>query len=144
MEGNKEIIRLNARAINERNLELLEETTSADVVRHCQATPGIQVSSLEAFVDFLRADWETFPDGRISIQQLVAEGDRVAVFGNFTGTQMGKMGPFPASGRRMCLDFSGVFRIESERIVEIWVTWDNLAALTQLGHFPAPGNEPAD
>ena len=46
------------------------------------------------------------------------------------------MGPFPPSGKRLSLDFAALFRIESGKIVELWVTWDNLAALSQLGHFP--------
>ena len=136
LEQNKQIVRLNARAINNRDLGLLAETTAATLVRHCQATPGLEIASLADFVAFLQSDWATFPDSLITIQQLVAEGDRVAIFATYEGTQTGQMGPFPPSGKRMSLDFSGVFRIEEGKVAEIWVTWDNMAALTQLGHFP--------
>ncbi len=136
LEENKEVVRLNARAISDRDLGLLAKTTAKTLVRHCQATPGLAIASLEDFVAFLETDWATFPDSRITIHQLVAEGDRVAVYATYEGTQTGQMGPFPPSGKRMSLDFSGVFRIEDGKIAEIWVTWDNMAALTQLGHFP--------
>jgi hypothetical protein len=33
----------------------------------------------------------------------------------------------------------GIIRVEKDRIAEIWVEWDNLNALQQLGHFPAVG-----
>lgn len=138
LEKNKEVVRLNAQAINDRDLALLAKTTSETLVRHCQATPGLKIASLDEFVAFLKSDWATFPDSQIIIQQLVAEGDRVAIFATYEGTQKGQMGPFPPSGRRMSLEFSGVFRLEEGRIAEIWVTWDNVAALTQLGHFPPP------
>jgi hypothetical protein len=48
------------------------------------------------------------------------------------------MGPFPPSNAKMELDFCGILRFEKSKVVEIWVTWDNLSALTQLGHFNQP------
>jgi len=54
------------------------------------------------------------------------------------GTQKGPMGPFPASHKRMELPFIGILRLEQGKVAEIWVEWDNLNALTQLGHFPLP------
>ena len=60
----------------------------------------------------------------------------VAVWALYEGTQEGQMGPSPPSGRRMELDFGGVFRIEDGMIAELWLTWDNLSVLTQLGHSP--------
>ena len=36
------------------------------------------------------------------------------------------------------IDSAGVFRIEDDKIAEIWVTWDNVAGLTQLGLLPPP------
>ncbi len=50
------------------------------------------------------------------------------------------MGPFPPSGKKMQVDFGAVLRVENAMIAELWVTWDNMAALAQLGHllwFPA-------
>ena len=127
-----------AQAVNERNLELLAQTTATDLLRHCQATPDIQVDSLDDFVAFLKSDWAAFPDSVVTIQQMVAEEDRVAVVATYEGTQTGPMGPFPANGKWLSLDFIAVFRIDNDKIAEIWVTWDNLAALSQLGHFPPP------
>jgi predicted ester cyclase len=49
------------------------------------------------------------------------------------------MGPLPASNKHMSLEIIGLQRIENGKAAEMWVTWDNLAALAQLGHFPPPG-----
>ena len=52
------------------------------------------------------------------------------------------MGPFPPSGLELEIPFIGLLRIEDGKIAEIWVEWDNLNALAQLGHFPPPEMEP--
>jgi predicted ester cyclase len=62
----------------------------------------------------------------------------VALWSTFSGTQEGAMGPFPPSGKSCTTDFGGVFRIEGDRIAELWVTWDNLDMLAQLGHVEPP------
>ena len=137
-ERNKQIVRLQAQAYNDRDLDLLAQTTADNLLRHCQATPDIQVDSLDDFIAFLNSDWEAFPDAILTIEQLLAEDDRVAAFVTYKGTQTGQMGPFPPSGKSVLLEFIGIFRIENDKIAEIWVTWDNLAVLSQLGHFPPP------
>jgi hypothetical protein len=63
--------------------------------------------------DFLRQDTAVFPDSVQTIKLLVAEGDLVAVWTTYEGTQQGPMGP---------------------KIAEWWVTWDNMTILRALGH----------
>ncbi len=48
------------------------------------------------------------------------------------------MSPFPATNKKADLKFLGILRIEDGKIVEMWVEWDSMAFLTQLGHFPPP------
>jgi predicted ester cyclase len=69
---------------------------------------------------------------------MLAEGDLVAIWATYEGTQRGQMGPFPPSGKKMRVDFGAILRVENGKIAELWVTWDNMAALAQLGHLPAP------
>lgn len=76
------------------------------------------------------------PDQRVTIQQLVAEGDRVAGLATYSGTHTGPMGDSPATGERVEIPFLSILRIESVMIAELWVEWDNVALLTQLGLFP--------
>ena len=49
------------------------------------------------------------------------------------------MGPFPPTGKRVEGPFLSFLRIEDGKIAEMWVEWDNLSMLTQLGHLPPPG-----
>jgi steroid delta-isomerase-like uncharacterized protein len=138
LEHNKDIVRRNAAAINDRDLAAIDSTMAEGLVRHSQATPGPDMTSLDEFKAFLQADWASFPDSRITIERMVAEGELVAIWGTYAGTQRGPMGPFPATDSAMSLDISGIFRIENDKIAEIWVVWDNLAGLTQLGLAPTP------
>jgi len=142
LELNKELVRRMTDAINRRDFDELDAVVAPDVVRHCAATPGIEVSSLDEFKTFLRQDLRAVPDSRQEIQQMLAEGDRVAARVIYRGTQTGPMGPFPPSGKRLELPFIGILRIRDGKIAEIWVEWDNMAALAQLGHLPPPGQAP--
>jgi predicted ester cyclase len=65
----------------------------------------------------------------------------VAVWATYEGTQRGQMGPFPPSGKKVQFDFAALLRVEEGKIAEMWVTWDNMAILAQLGHLPAPPSE---
>ncbi len=136
-EQNRLLVQRFGEAMNTRHFELLDEVVAVDFVRHCQATPQVDVRSLEQFKDFLRQDLVTFPDSVQTPVHLVAEGDMVAGWLTYEGTQLGPMGPFPPSGRKMRLDVGAFMRIEGGKIAEMWVTWDNLAAIGQLGHGPA-------
>lgn len=141
-DSNEEVVRRFIGAINDRQLDALDELVQADMIRHSQATPGLQITSLEQLKAFLEADFEAIPDSRQVVHLLVAEGDYVAVWVTYSGTQEGPMGPFPATGKETSLDIAGFFRLADGKIAEIWVAWDNLTILTQLGHIPAgPGAE---
>jgi len=77
------------------------------------------------------------PDYREEPEWLVGEGDFVAWRSRGTGTQRGALGPFPATHKRIELVIIGMHRFEDDRVAETWTSWDNVAALTQLGLLPA-------
>ena len=133
-EGAKELVRLFFEAMNLRRLDDLDSILMTNVVRHCQATPGIEVQSLSQFKEFMRGDDTAFPDSVQKIVHTIAEDDLVAVWATYEGTQIGLLGSLPPSGAKVAFDFSGVFRIVEGRIAEWWVTWDNSTVMRQLGH----------
>lgn len=135
---NKEVVRSFVAAINDRDFVALDALVAPDVVRHSPSTPGVTVENLGELKAFLREDLAGVPDAVQEIRMILAEGDRVALWANYSGTQDGPLGPFPPSGRSVDLDFAGILRLENERIAEIWVVWDNLSMLTQLGHLEPP------
>jgi len=128
-------------AMNSRELDQLDDIVTDDFTRHCEATPGLIIQCREEFKKFLRDYTLVFPDNVQAIEQLVIDGDRAGFWGTYEGTQEGDLGPFAASGRKTKFSFGGVAYMRQDRIAEWWVTWDNMAILTQLGHLTAP---PAD
>jgi predicted ester cyclase len=140
-EENKQVFLRSVDAINSKNFEDLNDWGIRNFVRHSQATPDVKVNSLEEFKQFLRRDSAAFPDSRMTFDHVVAEGNFVAFHGTYVGTQKGPMGPFPPSNKQMSIEIAGVQRFENGKVAEMWVTWDNLSALMQLGHFPPPMQE---
>lgn len=80
-----------------------------------------------------------FPDLEVETVVLLAEGELVA--GHFVGrgTHDGLYQGVPATGRTWDAAFTAVFRVESGRIADAWVTWDRLALLERLGAIERVG-----
>jgi predicted ester cyclase len=135
-DRNKSVVHRFGEALNNHDLDSLNGLVARDFVRHCQATPWIEIRSLEEFKRFMADDWTGVPDAQITPRFLVAESDLVAFFNSYAGTQTGQWGTFPPSGKRVDFDLSGVFRLAGGKIAEMWLTWDNLAILSQLGQQP--------
>lgn len=142
--ANEEVVLRMIEAINTRDFDALDDVVSQTVRRYSAATPEVQVTSLEEFKAFLHADLAAVPDAMQETNMIFSSGDMVAIHETYTGTQTGQMGPFPPSGKQLELPFIGLLRVENGKIAEIWVEWDNLNALTQLGHFPPPGMIPEE
>lgn len=136
-ETNKAIVRKFVDALNARDFEALDVIISPNYFRHSFAGPGI--GSLAELKAYFRSEFESFPDAIETIQDMIAEGGRVAVRISFRGTQTAPMGQYPATGKVMAVDYLAIYRIENGKIVEGWAEWDNLAGLRQLGTSPAAG-----
>ena len=134
----RELVRRLEHAMNERRLDDLDEIMAPDFARHCEATPDVDVRSLDDFKEFLRNDAAAFPDNVQTFTHVVAEGEQIGIFATYAGTHLGALGPFPPTGRRAEFSFAGVFRVENDKIAEFWITWDNMTILAQLGLLPEP------
>lgn len=138
LESNKAVVRAFIAAVNARDWAAVGSLVAPDVVRH-GANPGSpRGTGRESLLAFLRGEAEAFPDAREEVRFLVAEGDKVAARLSFRGTQGGWSGLYPPTGKVLQADFLGIFRVEGGRIAEAWVEFDNLNALTQLGHYAPP------
>jgi steroid delta-isomerase-like uncharacterized protein len=139
---NKAVVMAAFEALNNFEYDRLGEFIAPNYIRHCQATPDIEVKSLDDFIAMAKM-WESaFPDMKGDIHTVIAEGDMVAFYATYTGTHKGPMGEFPATGKTMVSETFGFHRLEEGKIVETWVTWDNLIILNQLGLFPPAAEQP--
>lgn len=138
MEANKNTVKRMLERLNAGDMDAFLEPLHPQYVRHCQAMPPEhrEMRGTEAMRAWLRSNQATFPDYRERVEWMVAEGDYVAWRSKGTGTMEGPMGPFPATGRTMEIEIMGMHRFEGGRIVETWTSWDNVAAMMQLGLMP--------
>ena len=144
LEANKNLVHRFTASINAADWDAFDELLTTDFRRHSQATPDVQVNSSEEFKKLQESFLVSMPDQQITIEMLIAEGDKVAAYATYSGTLTGPMGEFPATGKSVDSKFMSIFRIEKGRIAELWVEWDNLAMLTKLGLFPPPGAQDTD
>jgi steroid delta-isomerase-like uncharacterized protein len=100
--------------------------------------PFQEIRGVEGLKQMFSMTIAACPDWNEQIEILSAEGDKVAYLSRATATQDGPFGPFPASGKSFTVTIIGIHRIANGKIAETWVSWDNVAWLTQLGHFPPP------
>ncbi len=115
---------------------------ASDYRRHSQATPEAVVNSLDDFIALLQHWDNSFTEVANEVHALIAEGDLVAIYGTYSGVHTGPMGPFAATGKKMSSDYAGYHRMKDGKIVETWVTWDNIAIFGQLGISPCPEETP--
>ena len=140
--NNEAIVAGMIEAVNQRDFAALDTLVAPDVTRRSGATPGVIVTNREEFKAFLRQDLAAVPNAQQTVNTMFSGGNWVAVDATYRGNQDGPMGPFPATGKPLELPFIGLLRVENGMIQEILVEWDNLNALTQLGHL-SPSNEGA-
>jgi len=98
--------------------------------------PG-QGPGLEGLKDILRAMRVGFPDIVFSIQEQIAEGDKVASRFEWTGTHNGEFLSIPATGRHVRVWGIVIDRLENGRIKDTRIIMDTLSLMTQLGALPS-------
>lgn len=140
-ETNKAAVRTALHRLSQGDVDAFVSMLAPGYVRHCQAMPhGMQeLRGPDAMRAWLLDNKISFPDYAEEIEMLVAEADYVAWRSLGTGTMLGPLGPFPPTGRRMAITIIGMHRFEDGKVAETWTSWDNMAALAQLGLLPAPG-----
>ena len=78
-----------------------------------------------------------FPDLKVNVDRIIAEGDMVSLHWSAVGTNTVAVPGFPGEGKRVAIDGMSFFRFADGKIVEEWSTYDNLTIMKQLGQIPA-------
>jgi predicted ester cyclase len=116
---NKTMVRRLMEAINEGNLDVVDEIFTPELARPMK----------QSFIAFRSA----FPDWRMEIAELVAEGSTVVGRFRCSGTNQGEYKGSPPTGKRMEVDEVYFLRVEDGKFVDFWGLEDDLARLRQLG-----------
>ncbi len=105
----------------------------ADCVYCSPATGELKGESLKKFFTSVLA---AFPDGRWTIEEQVAEGDKVVTRWSFVGTHLGEMMGLAPTGKRVTGSGMLIDRIVEGKVVEEREEWDTLGMMQQLGALP--------
>jgi steroid delta-isomerase-like uncharacterized protein len=134
-ESNKQLSRrVNDEVWNEGKINLIDELVSADFVNH-SAPPGLPADR-EGFKQFVGMYRAAFPDVQITIEDILAEGDRVMTRWSATGTHKGKLLGIPPTNKKVTVTGMSENRISGGKIVEQWNEFDDLGMLQQIGAIP--------
>jgi predicted ester cyclase len=105
-------------------------------LQRASVTPQVMESTAEAekaAYAWLRAVWG---DWRMTVDEMMAEGDRVMVRWSFHGTHQAEFHGLPPTGRQVTYSGINIFRVAGGRIAEIWDIYDRLWLWQQLGVLP--------
>jgi steroid delta-isomerase-like uncharacterized protein len=81
--------------------------------------------------------WHAVPDVTVTVEDMIAEGDQIAIRVRLRGTNEGEFMGMPATGKAIDLPSMGVLRFGDGEIVERWIALDQMDLLQQLGVIPA-------
>ncbi len=129
VEKNKEIVRRWSEYLNTGDLGIYDELAAPNYVVH-QTTGDAGIKELKAIMPTLR---EALPDCRATVEDMIAEGDRVAVRYTIRGTHKGTFSGIPATGNPVSFTGTTFYRLAGGKIVEDWSNPDGLTFLQQIG-----------
>ena len=138
--ANKEISRRFTELFSTGDETLAAEVLSPDVVFHGTAGDG-ELRGIEEMKRFVAAYRRAFPDALSTVEDQIAEGDKVVTRWRARGTHRGQLGPIAATDCEFEMNGITVERIAEGRIAEVWVARDELGLLGQLGVLHAPEPE---
>ena len=121
---------------NAGNMAVIDELFATEFVNHDPSAPTVR--DLEGLKQLILAQHAAFADVRTTIEDLVADGDKVVKRFIVRGTHTGDFNGIPATGKQFTLEGIDILRLVNGKIQEIWIGYDMRGMLQQLGLMPQP------
>jgi steroid delta-isomerase-like uncharacterized protein len=123
--------------INNGELDVADELFAADLVNH---SPGRGTTPVRGGMKQFIANLQVaFPDHKLTIEDMIAEGDKVVLRMTGRGTHTGDLGMLPATGKRVEVPLISILRFSSGRTIERWNVSDKVSILQRLRVMPSMG-----
>ncbi|MCL4466417.1 MAG: ester cyclase [Chloroflexi bacterium] len=138
-EDNKALVRRLVEEVwNRGNLAAIDELVALSHVRHI---PAPDPQGPQGYKQWVTRTRTAFPDFHFTIEDLVAEGDRVMVRGTWRGTLQGELqtpwgSTIPPTGRKLVCKRFSCYRLASGKLLEEWALQDWVGVLQQVGTLP--------
>ena len=134
-EQNKQLVRQFFEASDRQDAEMMDQlVSSTNYSLHFSGMPPMDWNTNKE--QFLAPFNRAFPDLRRNIVDMVAEGDKVAVSINVTGTYKGEFQGIPATGKQVSFTAMDILTIIDGKITEEWATADMMGLMQQIGAIP--------
>ena len=134
-QDNKALVqRFYEEVLNKRNLAALDQFVSPNAVNH-----SVPAGLPQGPSQFLSLHLNAFPDLQVTVEDLLADGDKVVARVSIRGTHKGALRGIAPTGKPITGMAINILRIANGQIVEHWGLADRLSALQQLGVVPPPG-----
>jgi len=125
---------------NQGKVDVFDELFASTFLYHDPTFPnGLRTQDYKRWVTAIR---QAFPDLHLTIDDLIAEGDQVAVRLTLRGTHTSDLVTvmhMSATGKRVTESIIAVIRFTGGKVVEVWSQADTLGFLQRLGVIPTPG-----
>jgi predicted ester cyclase len=129
---NKELLGRAYTLMNQKRLDSFFKLLAPDYIEHWTENDLSLEQAKEADTLFFKA----FPDATATIEELVAEGDKVAIRVTWRGTHKGDFRGLAPTGKKAEMTNTGIYRIAKGKLAECWATVDSLRLMQQLGVIP--------
>ena len=138
-EENKAIVRRYFEAFKANDQATLKEVLASDLVAHLPGAPGSQ--NRETMLQGVSMFNAAFSDRNFTIDDLIAEGDRVATRTTMRAIHTGDYQGQPPTGKQIAVSGLTIERIQDGKIVEVWVSSDDVSMMKQLGLIPSQADQ---
>ena len=118
---------------NEGNVDFIDEVVASNLVVHDPTSPEGMSSGVESAKQFVEVYRNAFPDIQMTVEDVIAEGDKVVTRWTVRATHQGELMGISPSGNRVEVTGISIDRIEGGKFVETWSNYDTLGMMQQIG-----------
>ncbi len=136
---NKAIVRRYVEEVlNKKNLALIDELFASTFIDHDTSMPEAKgPAGIKRVAAMVHA---SFPDLHFTVEDMVAEGDKVVYRYTVRGTHLGDFMGIAPTGKQFAVTGIHIYRVADGKLQEEWENWDMLGLMRQLGVLPEPGH----
>jgi steroid delta-isomerase-like uncharacterized protein len=139
IEQNKAIVRRNYETADRNDLTTFSEQLAPEIAVHLPGMPG--PLNREALIQMMKAMFSGLTQRQHVFEDQIAEGDKVATRLTLHAVHTGEFQGMPATGRQIAMAQTAIHRIQNGKIVEVWVSSDDISMMKQLGLMPSQANQ---
>ncbi len=138
MEQNRKTMERFVEFINTGDMEIGREVIAPDVIFHAPTSPE-PMKGLDGYATVLHMMRGAMPDVHWTVEESIAEGNKIMIRFTMRGTQTNPLMGIPATGKSVCVTAMNIYELRDGKIIREHGLPDLFSLLGQLGVLPVPG-----